>query len=71
MVIAFGNLTINSISARFYYKFIAVNNNENACCTKDGLTYKESIYAYFGVFGKKFGSICLGSVRFYYKPGLH
>ena len=67
----YGNATINNISAQFYYKVIDLNNDENVCCTKDGLTYKESIYSSFQVFGKEFGSICLGSVRFFLNPGEH
>ena len=67
-----GNLTIGgSDEAPFYRKFIMLNNDEDGCCSKNGVTFRESIYNYFGVFGKKYKSQCLGSMRIYHNPGIH
>ena len=66
-----GTLIIDDEEVPFYRKFISLNNDEDACSSSTGLTYKESIYHYFGVFGKKFRSTCLGNSRIYMNPGIH
>ena len=39
-----GNLTIGSSDeAPFYRKFIMLNNDEDGCCSKNGVTFRESI----------------------------